>query len=101
MIDDTTPPWKDTPHAAKIESLAMRGRGADVRFRANTGRSVDPRWMSANGHKRTFVSKSGLNAGPRVAQKHCEVIAVALVRHLIEHIAYKTTMISRVIYQMQ
>ncbi len=32
MIDDTAPPWKDTPHAAKIESLTMRGRGTDVRF---------------------------------------------------------------------
>ena len=28
-------------------------RGADVRFRANTGRSVDLRWMSAHSHKRT------------------------------------------------
>ncbi len=28
-------------------------RGADVGFRANTGRSVDPRWMSAHSHNRT------------------------------------------------
>ncbi len=31
-------------------------RGADVGFRANTGRSVDPRWMSAHSQKRTFVA---------------------------------------------
>ena len=33
-------------------------RGADVGFRANTGRSVDPRWMSAHSQYRTF--RSGL-----------------------------------------
>ena len=32
--------------------------GADVGFRANTGRSVDPHWMSAHSHNRTF--RSGL-----------------------------------------
>ena len=62
MIDDTAPPWKDTPHAAKIESLAMRGRGTDVRFRANSGRSVDPRWMSANSHERTSVETMGIHS---------------------------------------
>ncbi len=39
--------------AAAQQELGQR-RGADVRFRANTGRSVDPRWMSAHNHKRTL-----------------------------------------------
>ncbi len=31
-------------------------RGADVGFRANTGRSADSRWMSAHSHKRKLAS---------------------------------------------
>ncbi len=35
-------------------------RDADVGFRANTGRSVGPRWMSAHSHKRTFADRRGV-----------------------------------------
>ena len=43
------------PGISGIEAQRELGqrRGADVRFRANTGRSSDPRWMSAHSHKRT------------------------------------------------
>jgi len=36
--------------AAEAQRELGPRRGADVRFRANTGRSVDPRWISAQGH---------------------------------------------------
>ncbi len=43
----STAPYR--PEFSGIEAQRELGqrRGADVGFRANTGRSVDPRWMSA------------------------------------------------------
>ena len=42
----------------KLDRIPMEGR-ADVGFRANTGRSVDPRWMSAYSHKRKYYLLPG------------------------------------------
>ncbi len=40
-------------------------RGADVGFRPNTGRSVDPRWMSAFGGKADVIQ--GVTECPLIA----------------------------------
>ena len=40
--------------AAEAQRELGQRRRADVGFRANNGRSVDPRWMSAYSHKRTL-----------------------------------------------
>ncbi len=42
------------------------GRGVDVGFRANTGRSVDPRWMSAFGGKADVIQ--GVTECPLIAK---------------------------------
>ena len=31
MADDTPPPWKGSPHAAKIEALLLRGRDDEAK----------------------------------------------------------------------
>ncbi len=69
MIDDTAPPWKDTPHAAKIESppcgggapMSAFGGRADVNhcvgecpLIATSGHRPHPKFSLLCGVKWTF-----------------------------------------------